>query len=234
MELALREEDLRKGGHVSSVRGRAVRKLALGCCLDGAKVDSFQRLGAQGSELGCVRDGLSSSICRFSQCRLVGVCQVEVELEGRRLDDALGKGERAFPAVGCDVVEDAGRTRTLTNSSDTSCVSSEATDILLDPFEGDALVVETEIRGNTASAKPAEQAKTIVDRYNNDTLFAVELRARDNTSRASCRGLGSGGEAATVNPYQDRCYSRSVCATKEAWQRAPRQTATHLVQSCSS
>lgn len=175
MEVALREEDLRKGGHVCSVRGWAVGKLALGCCLYGAKIDGFQRLGVQGSELGCIRDGLSSSIRRFSQCSLVGVCQVEVELEGWRLDDALGKRERAFPAVGCDVVKDAGRTRTLANRSDTSCVSSEATDILLDPLQGDALVVETEVRGNTASAKPAKQAKTIVDRYNNDTLSAVEL-----------------------------------------------------------
>lgn len=175
MELSLREEDLGKGGHVGSVRGWAVRKLALGCCLDGAKVDGLQRLGVQGSELGCIRDGLSSRICRFSQCSLVSVCQVEVELEGRRLDDALSKGERAFSAVGCNVVKDAGRTCTLTNRGDTSCVSSKATDILLDPFQGDALVVETEVRGNTASAKPAEQAKTIVDRYNNDTLVVVEL-----------------------------------------------------------
>lgn len=73
------------------------------------------------------------------------------------------------------MVKDASRTRTLTNRSDTSCVSSKVADILLDPFQGDALVIETEVRGNTASAKPAEQAKTVVDRYYNDTLVAVEL-----------------------------------------------------------
>lgn len=73
------------------------------------------------------------------------------------------------------MMKDACCTSTLANRGDTSYVSSKATDILLDPFQGDALVVETEVRGNTASAEPAEQAKTIVDRYNNDTPVVVEL-----------------------------------------------------------
>lgn len=182
VEFALGEKDLGVIWYVGSVGGDAVDEFARCSGVDHIKVDGVEGSRVEGAQFrhGC--DAGVGQAGRFLHCQVVSQRLVQVELEGGRLDNGPLERKRGVAAVRCNVVNSAGSACTLSDDGDLVWVASKQTNILLNPIEGDALIIQPEVGGDILSAEPAEHTKTVVDRNKDDALTLIEVRAGNDTS----------------------------------------------------
>jgi len=126
--------------------------------------------------------------------------------ETRRLRNSLSKRNTALVStVRSDLRHDASTTSALTKHSNTIRIATEFGNVLLDPLESKALIVQTSVRSSilleSRARQPTESAKSVVERNVNHTvvIFAI-LAASEQTSRVVTASLGTSSVTTTVDP----------------------------------
>lgn len=151
----------------ASIDARAVHELAVGGIVRNLLgIGAHNDLGRKSTQLG---EGCS--VCEVQELA-VGVLQLDVGLHGlpsgTLWDGLLEWGLALESTVGCDLVHDGTSTCRLAENCNAVLVTSEQVDVLLYPFQSEALVVETNIGSSAFSLErgtslPSKRTETVVE-----------------------------------------------------------------------
>jgi hypothetical protein len=126
--------------------------------------------------------------------------------EARRLRNSLSERNTALVSTICgNLRHNASTTSALTEHSNTIRITAKLGNVLLDPLERKALIVQTSVRSavllESRARQPTESTKSVVKRNVNHAVVVLSiLAASEQTSRVIAASLGTSSVTATVDP----------------------------------